>query len=153
MILSAEGVSQAPSDMVARLKQVDPSLDLKFIYLPTGEYTKSAWWAIVYAWPMNDPRMARVQSGEINPKNAFDIIGYLPLDASPDDAYGWFVKAIKGAVPHHGSHVAKFLEGIDRYNTGVTKAAQEEPLALGEEIAKSSLGTLFDGKGVTKVFT
>jgi len=92
MILDINGTPVAPLEIVTRLQQINPRLGLKFAQLWGQE---SSWWAITMRWAENDPRRAYIQRGELPEDEDHDIFGWLPLDCSVDDAYGYIVSSFR----------------------------------------------------------
>lgn len=108
MLLTDAGIPQAPSEIVRRLKQINPSLDLIYLNGPGGTC-----WALAYRWNDTDPRQARIQSGEIPPDRNFDIAGFLPIECSPHEAYGYTVNHLRDTPV---ADIHKLLDGVERYN-------------------------------------
>jgi hypothetical protein len=62
------------------LQGLDGLLDVKWVPLAMWNAVKSRWegrYALIVNWPMADARWSMVQSGEVNPKLAHDIVGWL----------------------------------------------------------------------------
>lgn len=74
------GPVPSPS-IVAELRKLDPALSLRWI----ANYENSQW-AVTWEWRESDPRWSRVQSQEIPRESAYDILGYLPVTCSVDEA-------------------------------------------------------------------
>lgn len=80
VLVNALGRPEPSPEVQRRLRAVHPNLFLRFIdHLGTH-------WAVCWQWPENDARWATVQSGEVDPARAHDIVGYLPMDCPLDDA-------------------------------------------------------------------
>lgn len=61
------------------LQGMDGLLDVKWVPLAMWNQVKSRWegrYALIVNWPMADARWSMVQSGEVNPKLAHDIVGW-----------------------------------------------------------------------------
>jgi hypothetical protein len=67
--------------VLERIHRYSPSLNLRFM----PDFDRSRW-AFTWEWPSTDARWARVQSNEIPRDAAYDIIGYLPIGCSLDEA-------------------------------------------------------------------
>lgn len=62
------------------LKDFDSLLDIRWMPIAFYNAVKSRWegrYALTCDWPTIDPRWAMVQSGEMDPKLAHDIVGWL----------------------------------------------------------------------------
>lgn len=80
------GVPLPPSEIAKRVRQVHDALGLRYL---------SASWAITWAWPVNDRRWELVKAGETPVDFAFDIIGYLPIECSVDEAPAYLERCLK----------------------------------------------------------
>jgi hypothetical protein len=87
--LAAEPIP--PSDILRRLKQVHPALGLKF-YEPGAGVSS---WAVTWKWRDDDPRRERIRRQEIPPDADIDIIAWLPLGCSVDEAAGFVERAVR----------------------------------------------------------
>lgn len=139
MILGADHRPQPPSEIVARLRQVDPGLGLTFCpgafwQERLGRMVDS--WAITEAWRMDDPRYRRVQAGEIDGDHCFDILTFLPADCSVDEAFGYFVGSCQRNRGKAG--VNDLLNRVHTYNAQqkIRNLAPETELA--EELITTS---------------
>lgn len=81
LLTSERGGPVPPSDVLQRIHEYSPSLGLRFM----PDFDRSRW-AFTWEWPAKDLRWARVQSNEIPREAAYDIIGYLPIGCSVDEA-------------------------------------------------------------------
>lgn len=89
MVSERGGPVPSPS-ILAALKRLDPALGLRFI----AKFEQSEW-AVTWEWPESDRRWARVRSQEISRESAYDILGYLPVDCSLDQARGYIEAHLK----------------------------------------------------------
>ena len=121
MILSDQGVPYAPSDIVTRLRQVNPRLGLLWRNGWNGAH-----WALVMEWDESDRRRSRVRSGELAPDEAHDILAFLPPDCSADQAYGYLVNAFRASSEEN---TRKLLDRVHTYNDNVLKAHEESALS------------------------
>lgn len=143
-----------PSDeIVTRLKQIDPNLNLKFVEMPTTEDFRDAhrWWALVLDWEQNDPRRAMIARGDLG--NApYDILGYLPLDCSPAESFGYVQNVLIKQKTR--PDVNKFINRLGEFNKTKTADVIENLVDKTEDLAKANSRTLFEeqGKRVPKVF-
>lgn len=74
VLVDSAGVPEPSPEISRRLSAISPGLHLRFLRA-TQQH-----WAVCQTWGQNDARWGRIQSGEISPDRAFDILGYLPLD-------------------------------------------------------------------------
>ena len=154
VLLNAYGVPQAPTEIVARLKRISPLLDLKFVAFPSTEGNVQQWWAVVQDWTEQDNRRANVMDGSVPPDKAFDIIGYLPLDATPHDCFGYITNKLQRMRDHPRIHVDRLLANIDRYNDSVRAEVMRPVEEFADELIKTNAKTMFkdEGKHIPKVF-
>lgn len=82
------GVPLPPSDIQARLTAYDKRLGMRYL---------SASWAITWTWKPDDPRRATVRSGETPLEMAFDIVGWLPITCSLDEAPAFLERNLKSS--------------------------------------------------------
>jgi hypothetical protein len=90
MIEAVGSPSEAPgpeSSLEQELRKVlqglDALLDIKWIPIAAWNEVKHRWegrYALIVNWPMADARWSMVQSGEVDPKLAHDIVGWLCTD-------------------------------------------------------------------------
>lgn len=141
--VNERGVPQAPADVVRRLRALDPGLSLTCY---RWGITDS--WAVVYAWAENDPRRARIQSGELPPDAAIDILGYLPLDARPEDAIGVVGRSLKAMEGGGYSYVAALLDKVRAHNQATKDGVWQPTLdQANEQIETKASGLFSDTKG------
>ena len=131
MIYGADHTPAPPAEMVRRLQQIHPDLNLAFN--DPGEHGGSHW-TITWRWPTDDRRWQRVSSGEVPEREAFDIISRLPLDCSVDEAYGYVVNTFRANMSRED--MAQLLERAHKYNEGVQKAAEDEAMADAYNLAE-----------------
>lgn len=117
VLLNTAGTPEPPTHVVRGLRNLHPSYGLRFSPGPS--------WAITWEWPEKDPRWARVRAQEYPRESAFDIIGYLPLDCSVDDAPGYVERSIR-AYPVE--EVRKHIANIAHWNKVEVPKAQTQAL-------------------------
>jgi hypothetical protein len=89
VILNAAGTPEPSPQVQRRLRAAHPGLFLRF--LPqSGEH-----WAICLEWGANDPRRAKLQDGSVDPARAHDIIGFLPMTCSADEAPAYLERSFR----------------------------------------------------------
>ena len=120
VLLNAAGQPEPPTHVVARLRALHAGLHLKFL-----DYTAQHW-AVCMAWEGGDRRWERVQQGEIGPQSAHDIIGYLPLDCSPEEAPAYLERVFR---QYPKDEVRNMADYVQQYNADApVDAAIEEAL-------------------------
>ena len=135
VLVNALGRPEPSPEVQRRLRAVHPNLFLRFIdHLGTH-------WAICWQWPENDRRWETVQSGEVDPARAHDIVGYLPMDCSLDDAPAHLHRVMR-TFPKE--EVSALADRILRFNE--TEALNEQVNAVLQELTDSP-----DPTGLTKV--
>ncbi len=90
IVLGADNLPVPPTEIVERCKRIHSAIGLRF-----GGGLSGSGWAITWEWPPSDTRWARVQSGDVDPLMAYDIVGYLPFGCSIDQAPGYIERALK----------------------------------------------------------
>lgn len=108
LIVVAGGPSEAPgpqADTEAKLRQVlqsiDPLLDVKWIPHAMWNAVKARWegrYALSVAWPQADKRWSQVQSGEVAPQMAYDIVGWMCTDMEKASSYPESLEGIEERV-------------------------------------------------------
>ncbi len=142
LIVGLDGTPMASPEILARLKQIDPSLGLRFIKLPPP---MESHWAVTMKWKLNDERRRLVQEGKIGPDD-HDIVSRLPVECTADDAYDYicrnFVRASK-------DHVERLLSHMDKYNEQAQVDNMQESNDLADELIEENAPTLFREQGKT----
>jgi hypothetical protein len=128
MILNFRGEPTPPSDIVARLAQVHPALALRFV---------SGAWAVTWTWAESDPRRERIRQGEIPEESAHDIVGYLPIGCSAEEAPAYIERSFK-QFPR--DDIKQLLERLHHYNTVELPLEQSEQTAA-EAVEQFVAGT------------
>ena len=143
------------TNVVESLRRVDDRLDLKYVvyHHRDGVNTnRDERWAIILRWSETDPRRVMIQRGQMDPGADFDVMAYLPLDCSPEEAFHYFASSAKQF--HRKDDVERLLSRIDKYNEKVTSDAKQSTVDLAEELISTNAPTLFEkeGKTIPKVF-
>jgi hypothetical protein len=89
VVLNHRGTPEPSSEIQRRLAAVHPKLSLRYID-GADEH-----WAICLGWEENDPRWQHIQSQEIDPNRSMDIVGYLPMGCSLEEAPSYLTKALR----------------------------------------------------------
>jgi len=105
------GIPMASPAVLARLRDLDPAIELRAYRTGAVGYQ----WAATWQWPENDPRRARIQAGELPPSQAFDIIAWVPLDVSQDEVPSYVERGLVG-LGSGLAHVEKMLARIKAEN-------------------------------------
>jgi hypothetical protein len=107
LLVTADGSTPLPpSDVTRGVRRVDPSLELKWLPAMTV-------WAVIAPWRASDPRNGLVQTGELAPGSAFDVICTLPADCPVDAAESYLRR---GLVSSSREDVVKMLDRIEQFN-------------------------------------
>jgi hypothetical protein len=134
VLVNALGRPEPSPEVQRRLRAVHPNLFLRFIdHLPTM-------WAVCWRWEENDRRWAEVQSGEVDPARAHDIVGYLPMDCSVDEAPAHLHRVMR---TYPKEEVAALADRVLRFNE--TQALEQQVNAVLQELTDSP-----DPTGLTK---
>jgi len=107
-LLNHRGNPEPSPEIQRRLRAVHPRLELRFLQGMTTH------WAICLRWDERDERWKHIQSQEIDPNRAIDIVGYLPADCSLEDAPSHLQRCLrqfpKEEVQRIADHVVDFNE-------------------------------------------
>lgn len=106
LLLNHRGLPEPSPEIQRRLKEVHSGLSLKFV-----ESIQK--WAVMKEWEKDDRRWEIVQSGGINPADARDTVGYLPIDCNPDDAPAYIEPKMR---THNNASIRGLVERMDVYN-------------------------------------
>jgi hypothetical protein len=102
-LLNAAGLPEPSPEIQRRLRAVHPGLFLRFIsHLPQA-------WAICMQWGEGDVRYAQVQAQTVAPDRTHDIIGYLPMDCSVDNAPGLLEHSLRTFPSDAANRAADFV--------------------------------------------
>lgn len=123
VLLNSAGTPEPPTAIVKRLRALHAGLHLRFLE-HTGEH-----WAVCMDWQPEDARWERVQTGQTDPGSAYDIIGYLPILCSADEAPAYLERTFrqypKDEIRNMADAVAKYNETTpvaDAVNAALTEA-------------------------------
>jgi hypothetical protein len=120
VLVDGSGAPVPSPEIQRRLKQIHPGLYLRYVQA-IGQH-----WAICMTWFSDDPRREMIQRGEVDPKKAYDIIGYLPLACSPDEAPAYIEKTFR---QYPVREVQQFAEYMHLYHKEPAQKAAEEAIA------------------------
>lgn len=118
-LYGADGTVQPPSEIVRRLRAVDPHLALRLN--PSGR----GWW-LVREWGEREPRRAMIQRGEMPADGAWDLLCEIPLDCDVWQVPGYLqtLRRVNGK-----EDVQRMLDEMDRYNDALREDAIEAAIA------------------------
>lgn len=106
ILLNERGIPEPSLDIQRRLRAIHPRLALRFVIVAPSS------WAVTLAWDDNDARKEKVRAGTVSLDSAYDIIGYLPMDASVDEAPAYLSRMFREYPVEHvrniADHVANF---------------------------------------------
>lgn len=102
-LLNHRGNPEPSPEIQRRLQAVHPRLELRFIQ---GIATH---WAICLRWEDNDHRWQHIQSQEVNPNRSIDIVGYLPMDCSLDEAPAHLAKSLRQFPKEEVRRIADYV--------------------------------------------
>lgn len=86
LIRGLDGVPLPPPELAAEIERRCPGAGLL--------YTRAAW-AITLRWRPDDARRRFIQTGEMQPEGDFDVVGYLPVNCSLDQAPALIERELK----------------------------------------------------------
>ena len=126
LILNSAGRPEPSPEISRRLRAIHAGLHLRFLD-HTGEH-----WAICMDWQGDDRRWEYVQNGSLNPDDSYDIIGYLPLLCTADQAPSYLERTFR---MHQKDEVRNMADAVLKWNT-------EQPVA---QAAESALAEVLGG--------
>lgn len=109
LLVNTSNTPEPPTDIVERLHRIHPSLGLRF-----GDGISGIGWKLTWEWPAHDPRWARVLVQDIPPEAAHDVIGYLPMGCTADDAPGYVETHLKH---YPREEVSRLRSEMHRWNS------------------------------------
>lgn len=121
MVLSHRGTPEPSSEIQRRLLAVHPRLSLRFVDGVDHH------WAICMGWDEHDARWGRTWTGDIDPMRSIDIIGYLPMSCSLDEAPAYLERALRQFPRSDVQSVANHVMSFNA--TAPMQAAVEEAIA------------------------
>lgn len=124
-LVNERGGPVPPADILSRTKTIHAALSLRF--MPDLDHST---WALTWEWPDTDSRWARVRSGEISRESAYDIIGYLPLDCTVEQAPSY----IEAHLKHYPKEEIRKLHASVTHWNDVTVPAQQVAALLADTL-------------------
>ena len=134
ILLNHLGTPEPSPEIQRRLRGVHSGLYLK--YMMGGGRS----WALCMDWSDNDRRRERIQQRDLDPDKAYDIIGFLPMDCTLEDAPAYLEKALR---TYPKEEIQRMADYVHQYNT-------ETPIAQAAEEALAEVLNSVDPTGVTK---
>lgn len=129
ILLGLDGRPKPPEEIVRRLRAIDPRMGLKFV---PGVLMN---WAVTMEFGPDDRRRKDIQSGKVNPEDAYDIIGWLPAECSLDEAPAYISRMI---AMYPREDVRKALDRMEAWNA--TEGGKEEMEEVLNELADDNFG-------------
>lgn len=121
VLLNALGRPEPSPEVSRRLKAIHEGLHLRWVSGVEGH------WAVCLTFQPDDRRWELVQTGEIPPDKAFEIIGFLPMDCGPDEAPPYLERSFR-TFPK--DYVQNMTSAMEHWNTSAVQQAVET--AIGE---------------------
>jgi hypothetical protein len=122
VLLNERGMPEPSPEVQRRLRAIHPDLSLRYVLSAPSA------WAVALTWGENDRRREMVRKGELPLDATYDIIGYLPMDASPDEAPAYLSRMFRQFpredVKGIADHVIDF-NAIEPVEKAVRQAAAE----------------------------
>ena len=116
VIVNDRGTPEPPTEVVRRLRAVDPKLTIRW-----GGW---GYWELIQEWKDDDPRWRLVQAGQYDPARAYVIIGTIPNSCSTDEVPA-YVERLLRQWPD-AEDAKRMLDKMDSYHTGTaTEQVQE----------------------------
>lgn len=115
VIVNDRGTPEPPTDVVRRLRAVDPKLTLR--WGPWGA------WQLVREWREGDRRWERVQTERYDPEMAFDVIGHIPTQCGVHEVPAYVERLLREWS--NADEATKMLQAMDHYHTGAATAEVE----------------------------
>lgn len=128
LILNSAGKPEPSPEISRRLRAVHAGLHLRFMEYADGN------WAVCMNWQPDDRRWEMVQRNELDPSSTYDIIGYLPLACSPDEAPAYLERSMR---TYPRNDIKNMADKVIEYNeTQPVNEALEQAL---EEVLENPL--------------
>ena len=129
ILYNASGNPEPSPDIQRRLRALDHRLYLEFM----PDFNRH--WAVKCRWREDDRRWERVRTGAANERQAADIVGWLPIDCSVDEAPAYLEKSLG---KYSQTMADRVLFDVERWNGNTV---QEEQLGgVLRELADSQYG-------------
>ncbi|MFZ9703269.1 MAG: hypothetical protein ACO3B7_03635 [Candidatus Limnocylindrus sp.] len=106
VLVNLRGNPEPPTDVVRRLRAVDPNLGL--------EWSAFEQWRLVRKWAETDRRWQWVQEGKTPPSSAHDVIGYIPNDCDVDQVPAYVAQLLRDWPV---AEAREMLSKMDHYHT------------------------------------
>jgi len=135
VLYDAKGAPQPPDHLVRRMQAIDPSLGVRFAALPSG-----AQWAVTQKWAPNDKRRVMIQLGQMDPDADHDIIAWIPVRVSLEDAPAWVARQWKQT---DREDLRRFLDRLDVEDLEATKASSKDAMEEAMNVAEVMGSRLF----------
>lgn len=136
ILVNPAGIPEPSPEIQRRLRAVHGGLTLRL--MDTGVPT----WSVCMEWQPDDRRWEWVQNESYDARSAYDIIGYLPLGCSVDEAPAYLSRMVR-AFPR--DDIQRLSDSVSNYNTGVVNTAVED--AIGEVLDSADPSTIRRGRG------
>lgn len=135
VLVNHRGTPEPSPEIQRRLAAVNPHLFLKYIDgLPEH-------WAICLRWAENDRRWQQVQAQMVDPNRSMDIVGYVPMGCSAEEAPAYLERSLR---QYPKEEVQRIVDDMGRYNaTAPLQQAIEQALV---EVLDSSDPTSVQAK-------
>jgi len=129
--VNERGVPLVPEHILARARMIDPNIEIKPYRFGEREIN----FAARYAWPEHSPKRAWVQSGKVDPADAYDILCWAPPACSPDEFVSYLEHGLTAMVAGNETarHIGDMLTRIrsenqkasdERWNTVIDNAME-----------------------------
>lgn len=79
-----------------------------------GDGISGTGWKLTWEWPATDTRWSRVLSQEIPAESAYDVIGYLPMGCTAEDAPAYVETHLKS---YPKEEISKLRSEMHRWNS------------------------------------
>ena len=136
ILVNPAGIPEPSPEIQRRLRAVHGGLKLRLV--DTGIPT----WAVCMEWQGDDRRWEWVQTESYDPRKAHDIIGYLPLECSPEEAPAYLSRMLR---TYPSEDIQRLSDSVSNYNTGVVNTAVDE--AIGDMLDSADPSTIRRGRG------
>jgi len=107
LLFNSTGQPEPSPEIQRRLRALDHRLYLEFV----PHFDKH--WALKCRWKEGDRRWERVQTGSIAEAQASDIVGWLPIDCSVDEAPAYLERSLSVFSQQQGE---RLLFNLERWN-------------------------------------
>lgn len=128
IVANERGDPAVPTDVVHALAIRNPDLKAEWLNAAFGQ----SGFVIKQQWPQGDKRWERVQTGEYNPAQAFDVVAWFPREMRTGEMVSW-VEHNMGRVRDPKKEAEKLIAQAEKLMRETTEGAVNQIVETGTE--------------------